>query len=102
VLLVVAGDAAHVPDLVEELLLSFDDLSQCPRFLLAEEELDFGGLWEKGIAERYELAPRSAVPLLDQALIAHAKKLQREAAEEVAAQQRLRARTPARSQSRDR
>jgi hypothetical protein len=53
------------------------------------------GLWEKAIAERYELAPRSAVPLLDQALVAHAKKLQQEAAEKVSTQQRLRARRPA-------
>jgi integrase len=60
------------------------------------------GLWEKGIAGRYELAPRSAVPLLDRALVAHAKKLRQETAEEVSAQQRLRARTPSRNQSRSR
>jgi hypothetical protein len=32
-------------------------------------------LWEKGIAERYALAPRSAVPLLDKILVAYAKVL---------------------------
>jgi hypothetical protein len=35
-------------------------------------------LWQKGIAERYALAPRSAVPILDQLLIAHATSLQAE------------------------
>jgi hypothetical protein len=30
-------------------------------------------LWQQGIAERYTLAPRSAVPLLDGILIAHEK-----------------------------
>jgi integrase len=35
-------------------------------------------LWQKGIAERYALAPRSAVPILDQVLIAHARSLQAE------------------------
>jgi hypothetical protein len=60
------------------------------------------GLWETAIAERYELAPRSAVPLLDQALVAHGEKLQQEAAEEFSTQHRLRARTPADGQSRGR
>jgi hypothetical protein len=32
-------------------------------------------LWEQGIAERYKLAPRSAVPLLDEMPIAHEKSL---------------------------
>jgi integrase len=45
------------------------------------------GLWQKGIAERYKLAPRSAVPLLDQALVAHARKQQ----SETSTQQHLRA-----------
>jgi integrase len=45
------------------------------------------GLWQQGIAERYKLAPRSAVPLLDQALVAHARKQQNE----TSTQQRLRA-----------
>jgi integrase len=60
------------------------------------------GPWEKGIAGRYELAPRSVVPLLDQALVAHAKKLRQETAEEISTQQRLRARTPTRSRSQGR
>jgi hypothetical protein len=50
-------------------------------------------LWEKGIAGRYKLAPRSAVPLLDEILVAHHKKVTREATErsaETANQQRLR------------
>jgi len=51
-------------------------------------------LWEEAIAERYKLAPRSAVPLLDEILVAHHKKVAREATErsaETANQQRLRA-----------
>jgi hypothetical protein len=56
------------------------------------------GLWQKGIAERYKLAPRSAVPLLDQALVAHARKLQ----SKTSTQQRLRAmRTLSQPRSRD-
>jgi hypothetical protein len=35
-------------------------------------------LWQQGIAERYALAPRSAVPLLDEILIAHEKTLRPE------------------------
>jgi hypothetical protein len=35
-------------------------------------------LWHKGIAERHALAPRSAVPILDDILIAHEKNLQAE------------------------
>ena len=35
-------------------------------------------LWEQGIAERYKLAPRSAVPLLDAILVAHEKALKPE------------------------
>ena len=35
-----------------------------------------GRLWNQGIAERYALAPRSAVPILDEILIAHGKSLQ--------------------------
>jgi integrase len=35
-------------------------------------------LWEQGIAERYKLAPRSAVPLLDATLIAHEKRIEPE------------------------
>jgi integrase len=35
-------------------------------------------LWKQGIAQRYALAPRSAVPLLDALLIAHEKTLQPE------------------------
>jgi integrase len=54
-------------------------------------------LWHQGIAERYKLAPRSAVPLLDQALTAHARKQQTE----TSTQQRLRAtRTRPQTQSR--
>jgi len=39
------------------------------------------GLWKHGIAERYALAPRSAVPLLNEALIAHETRLAKEAEE---------------------
>ncbi|HXL90431.1 MAG TPA: hypothetical protein VN969_15915 [Streptosporangiaceae bacterium] len=54
-------------------------------------------LWHQGIAERYKLAPRSAVPLLDQALVAHARRQQ----SETSTQQRLNAaRTRPQSQSR--
>ena len=35
-------------------------------------------LWQQGIAERYKLAPRSAVPLLDAILVAHEKSLKPE------------------------
>jgi integrase len=35
-------------------------------------------LWQQGIAERYKLAPRSAVPLLDEILIRHEKSLKAE------------------------
>ena len=35
-------------------------------------------LWQQGIAERYKLAPRSAVPLLDGILVAHEKALKPE------------------------
>jgi len=45
------------------------------------------GLWHQGITERQKLAPRSAVPLLDQALTAHARKQQ----SDTSIQQRLRA-----------
>jgi len=38
-----------------------------------------GQLWQEGIAERYKLAPRSAVPILDQILVTHGQKLKREA-----------------------
>jgi integrase len=48
-------------------------------------------LWGQGIAERYKLAPPSAVPLLDDLLLAHGKKLQQNAAGQIATQQRLRA-----------
>jgi integrase len=58
------------------------------------------GLWKKGIGERYKLAPRSPVPLLDEAIVAYAKELRNEAAEQISTQQRLRARTPARGRSR--
>jgi gamma-glutamyl:cysteine ligase YbdK (ATP-grasp superfamily) len=54
-------------------------------------------LWQQGVAERYKLAPRSAVPLLDQALVAYAKKQQ----SETSTQQRLRA-TRTRPQTRSR
>ena len=55
-------------------------------------------LWHQGITERYKLAPRSAVPLLDQALVAYARKLQAE----TTTQQRLRAaRTRPQTRSRD-
>ena len=37
-------------------------------------------LWQQGIAERYKLAPRSAVPLLEKILIAHEKALRGEQA----------------------
>jgi hypothetical protein len=30
-------------------------------------------LWRKGIAERYQIAPRSAVPILDEILLAYAE-----------------------------
>jgi len=39
------------------------------------------GLWNQGIAERYALAPRSAVPLLNEVLIAHGIRLAKEAEE---------------------
>ena len=31
------------------------------------------GLWRAGIAERYQIAPRSAVPILDEILLAYAQ-----------------------------
>ena len=55
------------------------------------------GLWHQGIAERYKLTPRSAVPLLDQALVAYARKQQ----SETSTQQRLRV-TRTRAQTRSR
>jgi hypothetical protein len=36
-------------------------------FALLEE------LWRSGIAERYQITPRSAVPILDEILLAHAQ-----------------------------
>jgi hypothetical protein len=30
-------------------------------------------LWRSGIAERYQIRPRSAVPILDEILLAHAQ-----------------------------
>jgi len=55
------------------------------------------GLWQQGIAERYKLAPHSAVPLLGQALVAYARKQQNE----TSTQQRLRAaRTQVQTRSR--
>ncbi len=41
-------------------------------------------LWETAIAERYELAPRSAVPILDGILLAHAERLKEQAPAEEA------------------
>lgn len=35
-------------------------------------------LWHEGIADRYKLAPRSAVPLLDQILVAHEQTIKRQ------------------------
>jgi hypothetical protein len=35
-------------------------------------------LWQQGITERYTMAPRSAVPILDGILTAHAKTLRAE------------------------
>jgi hypothetical protein len=52
------------------------------------------GLWQQGIMERHKLAPRSAVPLLDQVLIAHSEEVRSDASPrsaEMSAQQRLRA-----------
>jgi hypothetical protein len=34
------------------------------------------GLWDAAVAERYAMAPRSAVPLLDDILLAHANAVQ--------------------------
>jgi len=51
-------------------------------------------LWRDGIAERSKLVPRSAVPLLDEILVAHDKQARHEATQrsaEMSAQQRLRA-----------
>jgi hypothetical protein len=37
------------------------------------------GLWETAVAERYAMAPRSAVPLLNEILIAHERQAKRQA-----------------------
>lgn len=44
-------------------------------------------LWHTAVAQRYDLAPRSAVPLLDQALIAHERDLDRRSAPQNAPRQ---------------
>jgi hypothetical protein len=52
--LVVVGNAPHVPDLVEELLLGLNDLRQRPRLLFADQELDFSLLFQVRIPELLE------------------------------------------------
>jgi len=41
------------------------------------------GLWEQGLAARYAMASRSAVPLLNEALVAHEARVAKEAQEQV-------------------